>query len=124
MDAEALLVARPGSGEEPVIIVKARSADNDILVGTSKIPYTNTSFSGKIVSIHRSMQKGDMKKATVTFDRLSGHVYGVPFTARVRVKNLKKPYVYINGKLNISAAQIPFGLQNEFELRGNAHAFI
>ncbi len=124
MHAKAILVAGIGTGEEPVVIISAQSQRNKVNIGTSRIPYRDIAFSGKIVSIHPSMKHGDIKKARVTFDRVTGLIYNFPFSASVKVRNLNNPFITINGKMNIDAAMIDFQVKNDFDLRGKANAYI
>jgi hypothetical protein len=124
INARVLLVAGIGRREDPAMIIYANTEHNKIWIGTGKVPYRNIAFNGKIVCLDAAGKKGDMTRAHVTFDRVSGNIYDFPFTATVKVNNLQRPYVSIRGKMNIDASKVDFNLKNEFELRGNAQAFI
>jgi hypothetical protein len=121
--AKILLVAAIGQRQDPIIIIRATTEHNKVFLGTSKIPYNDIAFSGKIVCMHPSMKKGDIARAHITFERVSGKMYDFPFTARVKVRNLQRPFVSINGKMNIDASKLEV-LKNDFELNGVAKAHI
>lgn len=124
IDCKLILKSAIGKQQEPALIVTASTDKNKVYIGTSKVPYHQLSFNGKIVSVDKTGTRGDITRARVTFERVSGKIYDYPFTAAVSVKNLRKPYVTIMGKMNIDATKINLDLRNEFDLGGKAQAFI
>lgn len=124
VNAKILLVAKIGIKQEPIIIVDVSGKNNDITIGHSRIPYSDISFYGRIISLDRSGTKGNSEEATVTFKPLKGKIYGLPFTGSVVIHNLVNPDIKINADLFIDAKKIPFKASQEFILNGTAVANI
>lgn len=124
LNGRVTLVAPIGKREEPALIIRAGTERNVVRIGSSRIPYKDVAFRAKIVSVDHSGKKGDISKASVTFEHVSGKVFDFPFTAWVKVTNLQRPYLTVRGKMNINAADINLSVKNEFELQGHAHAYI
>jgi hypothetical protein len=124
VNAKILLVAKIGIKQEPIIIVDLSGKNNNIIIGHSKIPYSDVSFNGQIVSIDRSKTMGNSEEATVSFKPLKGKVYGLPFTGSVVIHNLVNPDIKINADLFIDVKNIPFKPGQEFILKGTAIANI
>lgn len=124
VNAKILVVAKIGIKQEPIVLVDVSSKNNDITIGHSKIPYSDISFNGRIVSLDRSGTMGNSEEATVTFKPLKGKIYGLPFTGSVVIHNLVNPDIKINADLFIDAKTIPFKASQEFILNGTAIANI
>jgi hypothetical protein len=124
VNAKILLVAKIGIKQEPIIIVDVSGKNNNITIGNSKIPYSDVSFNGRIVSIDGSRTMGNSEEATITFKPLKGKIYGLPFTGSVVIHNLVNPDIKINADLFIDAKNIPFKASQEFILKGTAIANI
>jgi len=90
VDAKVLLVVNIGQREEPVILAEVIGKNCDLVIGKSKIPYSELDFVGKIRSLDSTGQKGDMDHASIVFEPLKGKVYDFPFTASVKVNNLSQ----------------------------------
>ncbi|WP_396127453.1 AsmA family protein [Aurantibacillus circumpalustris] len=122
VDAKILLVVNIGKREEPVIIAEVVGENCDLLIGNSKIPYSELDFRGRIRSIDSTKQKGDAEHASVIFEPIKGKVYDFPFTASVSVTNLVQPYIDIKANLLIEANKIPYEVSKAFVLKGSANA--
>lgn len=124
VNAKMLLVAKIGIKQEPIIMVDVSGNNNQITIGHSKIPYSDISFVGRIVSLDRSGKMGNSQEATISFKPLKGKIYGLPFTGSVVIHNLVNPDIRINADLFIDAKKIPFKASQEFILDGTAVANI
>lgn len=122
IDVKILLIAKIGIRQDPIVIVKLRSRQNDISIGHSKIPYTNVSFEGSIISLDSSLACGNAEQAKVIFKSLKGNVYGLPFSGSVVIHNLANPHIKINANIFIDAKRVPFEPGKEFILGGTAKA--
>lgn len=120
--ASVLIVTNLGKKEEPVLIVNVEGRNSDLTIGNSKIPYSNVLFSGKVISIDKSMQRGSNETAKVIFRPVSGKLYDFPFTASVVVTNLADPHIKIDAGLYIEASKIKTQLDKEFILKGSCSA--
>jgi hypothetical protein len=123
-DAKVILSASMGKREEPAFIIDLRGKQNNLRIGTSKIPYSNLSFHGRIVCVDSSGKRGDVERAIIEFRKLRGNIYDIPFNANVKVVNLTDPHIRIDGHLNIDASKLKFNLEKEFDLRGSALAHV
>lgn len=121
-NANVLVVAKLGKQEEPVLIVNVEGKKADLTIGSSKIPYSDLSFKGRIVSIDSTKIRGDLQRAYIQFSPITGKLYDFPFTATVNVTNLKTPSINIKANLDIEARKIKFKLEKEFVLNGSATA--
>lgn len=121
-DASVLVIAALGVKQDPIILVNVKSRDNDITIGNSKIPYSNVSFNGTILSLDSSFTKGNEEKARVIFSPVKGNVYDVPFTAAIRVTNFTDPFINISASLFIDAAKAQLLASDEFDLKGTCVA--
>jgi hypothetical protein len=124
VDASMLLVVNMGQREDPILMIDFAGKNNDLMIGTSKIPYSDLSFTGRITCIDPSGKRGNMQHAQVTLSKVKGKIYRHPFTAKVTVKNLEDPFISIRGKMHIDAKKIKSRLNDEFVLKGNAVAKI
>ncbi|MBA3680521.1 MAG: hypothetical protein H0W73_05075 [Bacteroidetes bacterium] len=118
LNAKILLITSLGVKQDPVIIARISGKNNDITIGHSKIPYSNVSFNGMIVSLDSSKQKGDTEHARIIFKDIKGHLYDFPFTASVTLTNFDAPVIDINAALFIDASKIKFKPGEEFILKG------
>ncbi len=124
IDAKILVIANLGIKQDPVIIAQLSGKNNDVTIGRSKIPYSNLSFYGTIVSLDSSKQKGDTEHARVIFKSITGNLYDFPFTASVTVVNFDNPQITIDANLFITAAKVDFKPGKDFILKGNCVAKI
>jgi hypothetical protein len=123
-DAKVTLSASMGKRQDPAFVITVNGEHNDLLIGTSKVPYTDISFQGKIVCVDSSLHRGDVEKARIEFTRVKGKIYDFPFTAIVKVNNLTDPFLRISADLFIDASKIRFNLDKEFDLEGRAVASV
>jgi hypothetical protein len=121
---KTLLKVNIGKKEDPILLVDVVGKNNDLIIGNSRIPYSDISFTGKIISLHPSHQRGDMENARLIFEPVKGKVYDFPFTATVTVKNLVSPNINIYSNLFIDATKIKFDIAKDFVLKGSAVAVI
>lgn len=124
LNAKVILVVNIGIKEDPILIVDVDGKDNDLTIGNSKIPYSGVSFKGRIISLEKSHQRGEIEKARVIFDPVNGKVYDFPFTASVTVTNLTQPFIDLRTTLHIDAKKIKTGISQDFILNGSAVADI
>ncbi|MEO6304046.1 MAG: AsmA-like C-terminal region-containing protein, partial [Bacteroidia bacterium] len=124
VDAKILLIAKLGVKQDPIVIARVSSKNNDVTIGHSKVPYSNLSFDGIIVSLDSSRQMGNSEKAKIIFKPVKGNLYGFPFTAAVIVKNFDSPFINIDANLFINASKINFNPEKEFILNGSCVARI
>ncbi len=124
IDAKILIIASLGIKQDPIIIAQLSGKNNDVTIGNSKIPYSNLSFYGTIVSLDSSRQKGDTEHARVIFKSITGNLYDFPFTASVTVVNFDDPQINIDANLFITATKINFKPGKDFILKGNCIAKI
>ncbi len=122
VNVKALIIAKIGIQEEPIIIAHINSANNNVTIGNSKIPYTDVDFNASVISLDTSLKKGNADLAKVILKSLKGNVYNFPFTGDVVISNFVNPYIEINASLFIDAAKIPFKTVQQFVLNGNANA--
>lgn len=124
IDAKILIITKLGIKQDPIIIAQLSGKNNDVTIGRSKIPYSNLSFYGTIVSLDSSKQKGDTEHARVIFNSITGNLYDFPFTASVTVVNFDDPHINIDANLFITASKIDFKPSKDFILKGNCVAKI
>ncbi len=124
IDIKALIVAKIGVQEDPIIVLKASSLKNDLTIGNSKIPYSDVDFEASVISLDSSMQKGNSESAKVILNSIKGKIHGLPFTGSVVIYSFTDPYIKINADLFIDATKIPFKPGKVFVLNGTANAFV
>lgn len=124
MDVRALIVAKIGEQEDPIIVVKVHSINNDLTIGNSKIPYSEVDFDASVISLDSSMQRGNSESAKVILKSIKGKIHGLPFTGSLVINNFIDPYIKINADLFIDATKIPFKPGKVFVLNGTANAVV
>ncbi|MES2762584.1 MAG: AsmA family protein [Bacteroidota bacterium] len=124
LNVKALIIAKLGIQEEPIVVVKVNSSKNNVTIGNSKIPYSDVDFTVSVISLDSSLTKGNSETAKVILKPLKGKIYEFPFTGAVVIQNFDKPYISINANLFIDVKKIPFKPGQEFVLNGNADAVI
>jgi hypothetical protein len=124
VSAKVILALNIGKREDPALRVDFSGEGNDVAIGNSKIPYSDVSFKGTLLSVDSTGKKGQIEKAWIDFYDLKGNVYDFPFTGNVKVTNLVDPFIDINADLSIDAARIKFNLSKDFVMKGNATANI
>ncbi len=117
VNVKLLVATSLGVKQDPVVLLKVSSDDNDVLIGNSKVPYNHVSFKGTIVSVDSTFAKGDEENARVIFT-VKGSVYEVPFTALVNAKNFTDPQIKINASLFIDGAKVKIKQTTEFQFKG------
>lgn len=124
VNAKALLAVNIGEQQDPIIVLNINSKNNNIVIGNSKIPYSNVSFQASVISLDSSLTKGDSDYAKVIFNPIKGNVYDFPFTGSVVIVNFNNPYIVINSNLFVDVKKIDFKPGKEFDLNGTASALI
>lgn len=124
LNADITLVSNLGKKEEPAMLIHVNAVNSDLTIGNSKIPYSELSFSGRVVSLDSSHTRGDAEHARIIFNSIKGKIYNFPFTASLTVTNFNKPFLNLKGAMQINAAKINSKLKNEFALSGLAQATI
>ncbi|MES2679890.1 MAG: AsmA-like C-terminal region-containing protein [Bacteroidota bacterium] len=118
-DINALIVAKLGIKEDPILIVNFDVKDNDVKIGNSKIPYSKVSFHGTILSLDSLRQMGNAEEGKIVFKTIKGELYDHPFTASVSIANLVDPFIDIRARLLVEAPKIKFKVAQDFNLKGN-----
>lgn len=121
-DGRVVLLAAIGRREEPAFVVHVAGNNNDLRIGTSKVPYSGLQFAGRIVCVDSSHVRGDIAHAYVEFAGVRGRIYELPFVATVKVSNLINPYIRIQSALDIQASKLNFAFAKNFDMHGNAKA--
>lgn len=124
LNADAALLINPGQREEPLVLVHFSTANNNVTIGNSKVPYTNISFKGLILSVDSGRTKGDAERAMVLIKNVKGNVQDVPFTAKVAIRNFTDPRIKIAADLNIDAHKVSSKPGKDLVLNGTAAAHI
>lgn len=124
VDGKIMILASLGIKQEPVIIAHLSGRKNDVTIGNSKVPYSDISFKGSIISLDASKKMGNTETAQISFKDIKGNVYGFPFKANVSVKNFDEPFIKIKADLFINASKIRSKATEEFILKGNCVAKI
>lgn len=124
VNIDAMIVAPIGRREDPQLVIKVSGGHSNIVIGNSKIPYRNISFSGYLVCTGDSGKPPEMRNAFIRFDRIKGQVYDFPFTASMEIRNLKEPVIGISANLLIEASKVKFRPGEDFMLGGNCTARI
>ncbi len=124
VDGKIMIIASLGAKQEPILIANLSGRKNNITIGNSKIPYSNVSFKGSIISLDSSKQMGNTETAKIEFREIKGNVYDFPFTASVTVNNFDEAYIKIKADLFINASKIRSKATDEFILKGNCVAKI
>ncbi|MBA2610416.1 MAG: AsmA family protein [Bacteroidetes bacterium] len=124
IDAKIIIITKLGVKQDPIIIANINGKNNNITIGHSKIPYSNVSFKGLIVSLDSSRTQGNTEKAKIIFTDVKGNLYDFPFTASITVSNFDHPYININSKLFITASKINFKPGEDLILKGNCVASV
>jgi hypothetical protein len=121
-DARVVLIASIGKREEPAFAIHFSGTNNDLLIGTSKIPYSGIAFTGRLVCVDSSHVRGDIAHAFIEFPSMTGKIYDAPFKAKVHVYNLTNPYLRMSASVDIDPRRLPFDISKQFELSGRAEA--
>jgi hypothetical protein len=124
LNVKALLIAKLGIAEDPIVVIKINSSKNDVTIGNSKIPYSDVNFSAIIISLDSSLTKGNEETAKVILKPLKGKIYEFPFTGYVTIQNFSNPFINIHANLFVDVKKIPFKPGQEFVLNGNADAVV
>jgi len=124
IDAQIMIIANLGVKQDPIIISKLSSRNNNVTIGNSKIPYNNISFNGLIYSLDPSRTKGNTENARMIFKDIKGDIYSFPFTASVTLNNFDDPFININAALFINASKVKFKNSDDISLSGNCVAKI
>ena len=122
IDAKIMLIAKLGVKQDPIIIAHVNGQNNDVTIGSSKIPYSHLFFKCVILSLDSSKQKGNSETAKICFKTIKGNLYDFPFTASLTISNFDKPNIDLKAKLAIDAKKIKFKLENDFILKGSCIA--
>lgn len=121
IDADVLLVTKIGQNEDPQFNATITTTNNSIAIGDSKIPYTDVSFTGRIISVGEKGREPDLRKAKVIFKDVTGKIYSFPFKASVLVTDLTNPFIKVNGEIEANAKDI--NLENKkMTLKGSCFA--
>jgi hypothetical protein len=124
LNVNALIIAKLGIAEDPIVVIKINSSKNDVTIGNSKIPYSDVNFSATIISLDSSLTKGNEETAKVILKPLKGKIYEFPFTGYVTIQNFSNPFINIHANLFVDVKKIPFKPGQEFVLNGNADAIV
>jgi hypothetical protein len=124
LDANILLVASLGKREEPVLLLHISGEHSDLEIGSSKIPYSDVTFHGRLISIDSSLTMGDNDHAVLMFYPLTGKLYSHPFQARITMRNLSDPFVTVTGKVVVNTAQLPIEPTDDLILNGYVNASV
>ncbi len=124
LDVKALIVAKLGVQEEPIIVIKVNSDKNNITIGNSKIPYGDVTFAASVISLDSSLSKGNSETAKVIFSKVKGKIYEFPFTGSIAIQNFVNPFIAIKANMSINARKISFKPSQEFILNGSADAWV
>ncbi len=124
IDAKITLITKLGVKQDPIILAYINGKNNSVIIGQSKVPYSDLFFKGSIISLDTSKQKGNTEQAKIIFKNIKGNIYGFPFTASVTVTNFDNPFINIGANLFINASKIDSKLGKEFILKGNCTARI
>lgn len=120
----ALIVASPGKHKESFMDIRFSSQNQSLLIGNSKVPYSDLNFEGRVLSCDSTHLYGDLERATVTIPAIKGRVHGLPFTASLTVCNLRAPFLSLVAGLQVNAADLDFKVAKDFVLQGNMVADI
>lgn len=123
-DAKALILVRLGIQQEPIIILRAISANNAITIGDSKIPYSDVSFNASLISLDTSLTQGNSSHAKVILKNIKGKVYDFPFDASVIITSFLNSTIAIGANLHVDAKKIKFKIGKKFDLNGNINAHV
>ncbi len=124
VDGKIMIVAALGIKQEPIIIAHLEGRKNNVTIGNSKIPYSNLSFKGTIVSLDSSGLMGNTENAQIVFKKIKGNVYDFPFTASVKVTNFDNPFINIDANLFVNSSKVNFKQDEDVVLNGNCTAKI
>jgi hypothetical protein len=119
VDVKALISVHIGKREDPVLLVDISGTKNSLVIGTSRIPYSNLDFTARIISLDTSLTRGNIEQARIIFLPVRGNMYDFPFTSTITVSNLKSPVINIKGNLLLEGAKIKSHIKNEFRLAGS-----
>ena len=121
---DVFILVKLGKEQLPLMKILFSGTNNNLKVGKVKVPYTDVSFSAKLLCPIDSSGVPNMEKATLTIKNIKGNIYNFPFTANVSLINLVNSYLYINGHLKIKANDIKFKPGKDFDLSGFCNADI
>ncbi|MES2513427.1 MAG: AsmA-like C-terminal region-containing protein [Bacteroidota bacterium] len=124
LNVKALIIAKLGIPEEPIVVVKVSSLKNEVTIGNSKIPYSDVDFTVSVISLDSSLTKGNAETAKVIIKPLKGKIYEFPFTGSVTIRNFSDPFISIHANLFVDVKKIPFKPGQEFVLNGSANAVV
>ncbi|MBS1638341.1 MAG: AsmA family protein [Bacteroidetes bacterium] len=124
LDVDAMLVIALGKKQDPQMIIHVKGHNNDVEIGNSKVPYKHVRFDGSIINIAFPGKEPDMQNACIVFHHIRGEVYQFPFTANLKIRNLRKPDIDVHASMQIDASKIDFKPGQEFVLSGNCIAGI
>lgn len=124
LDVDALIVAELGKGVPPQLMIDIRTRKNNLVIGDSKIPYSDLDIHGKIISLRDSGRAPDPLKALIIFDTIRGKVFSSSFTATVAIKSFIDPHLYAGAQLDVDASKINLKRARKMQLNGWCHASI
>jgi len=118
VEVHATIIAAIGESAEPQLYVTLKGKNNDVKIGNTEIPYSNVSFTGFVFSMGDRVTTLPPDNGIVEFTAIKGKVYDFPFTASVRINDLKDPKIKIQADLIVQASKIKFKPGTDFILDG------
>ncbi|MDI1355961.1 MAG: AsmA-like C-terminal region-containing protein [bacterium] len=124
IDVRFVLVSSIGRKKEPFLLVDVMAQHIALELGKKKIPFTDLSFKGRLLSSDSNGTKGNSETAAISFAQVTGNILDLPMRASVNVTNLKAPILEIHGNLLIEASRLKFKETKHIILSGSAKAQI
>jgi len=122
--AEVFFISKFNKEQDPELILKFSGTNNFVTLGSTKIPYSNLSYSGQLLCLPDSDGIPDLKNGNLIINKIKGKVYDFPFSANIIISDLVNPYLNLDAFLKIDGKKIKFKPGKDFDLNGSCYSVI
>jgi hypothetical protein len=124
VDADVLIHTYLGRPREPQIVATITGKNNTLAIGDSKIPYSNVSFTARVINVTKPGKEADLAYGKVIIKHVRGNIYKFPFTAEIIIDNLEKSHINLKAEINANLAKFDLNKNQKLKLSGFCNAKI
>lgn len=124
LTASALIGIPLGEKQDPILVIRASTENNNLSIGESKVRYTQLSLTGKIYSITQDLKYGKEEEGLIQFSPVKGNIMGLPFTASVSLRGLQNSKLKVTAGVLIDSDKLEFDIVKKLHMKGNCLAQI